>query len=155
MGSELEHLGQDLQRSRVALVAHHSSVLVLDLAAPLADLVQQHRDRLEDVERLEPGGHERLAVLLRHEPVRPVADHRGHVAGTEKAVETQVRRFEDGLDRRNDRHVVGEDVEVPHVLLACLQQRDRSRGRRRLEADGEEDDVSVGVLDCEAQRVER
>ena len=63
--AELEHLGQDLERPRVALVADHPRVLVLDLAAALADLGEQHGDRLEDVERLEAGGHERLAVLRR------------------------------------------------------------------------------------------
>ena len=65
--------------ARVALVADDPGVLVLDLAATLADLGEQHGDGLEDVERLEAGGHERLAVLLGHEPVRVVADDGRHV----------------------------------------------------------------------------
>ena len=112
MRAQLEHLGQHLQRPRVALVAHDPGVLVLDLAAALADLGQQHGDGLEDVERLEPGGHQRLAVLLGHEPVGPVADDGRHVARAEEAVEAQVGRLEDGLDRRDDRDVVAEDLEV-------------------------------------------
>ena len=72
--------------------------------------VQQHGDRLEDVERLEPGGDERLAVLRGDEAVRPLADHGRHVAWAEEAVEAEVGRLEDRLDRRHDRDVVGEDA---------------------------------------------
>ena len=90
MGPQLEHLGQQRERARVPFVAHDAGVLVLDLAASLADLGQQHRDRLEDVERLEAGGDERLAVLRGHEAVRPLADDGRHVAGAEEPVEAQV-----------------------------------------------------------------
>ena len=80
VGPQLEHLGQDGQRPGVSLLAHHPGVLVLHLAAPFSDLGQQHGDGLEDVERLEPGRDQGLVVLGRHEPVGPLADHRGHVA---------------------------------------------------------------------------
>ena len=52
-------------------VGHHPRVLVLDLAAALADLLQQHVHRGEDVQRLESGHHHRFSVHLGHEPVRP------------------------------------------------------------------------------------
>ena len=112
MGPQLEHLGQHGEGAGVALVAHDAGVLVLHLAAALAELGEQHGDGLQDVERLEAGRHQRLAVLLGHEPVGPVADHRRDVAGPEEAVEAEVGRFEDGLDRRDDRDVVAEDREV-------------------------------------------
>ena len=108
MRPQLEHLGECSQRTRVAFVAHHARVLVLDLAPALSDLREQHVDRLQDVERFESCGDERLAVLLGDEPVRAVADHRGHVTGAEEAVEPQVGRLEDRLDRRDDRDVVAE-----------------------------------------------
>jgi Hydrogenase formation hypA family len=50
MGPQLEHLGQDGEGSRVALVPHDSGVLIFHLAAPLADLGQEHGDGLEDVQ---------------------------------------------------------------------------------------------------------
>ena len=40
-------------------------VLVLDLAAALGELDHQLVDRLQDVQRLEPGDHQRLAVARR------------------------------------------------------------------------------------------
>ena len=87
---QLEHLGEHGERLRVALVTHDAGVLVLDLAPALADLGEEHGDGLQDVERLEPGRDERLAVLLGDEPVRPVADDRRHVAGPEEPVEPEV-----------------------------------------------------------------
>ena len=80
----------------------------------------------------------------------PVADDGRHVAGPEEAVEAQVGRLEDGLDRRHDRHVVAEHAEVGHAELAGAQQRDRGRRRRGLEPDREEHDLAVGVLDRDA-----
>jgi hypothetical protein len=56
----------------------------------LADLGQQHGDGLEDVERLESRRHQRLPVLLGHEPVRPVAHDGGDVPRAQEAVEAQV-----------------------------------------------------------------
>ena len=50
---QLEHLGHHLERAQVALVGDHARVLVLDLAAALGELAQDHLDRLQDVERLE------------------------------------------------------------------------------------------------------
>ena len=81
-----------------------------------------------------PGRDERLAVLLGHEAVRPVADHGRHVARAEEAVEAEVGRLEDRLDRRDDRDVVAEHAEVGDADLARLQQRHRGRRRGRLEA---------------------
>ena len=45
----------------------------------------------EDVERLEPGRDERLAVHLGDEPVRSLTDHGRDVARAEEPVEPQVR----------------------------------------------------------------
>ena len=42
-----------LERAQVALVGDDALVLVLDLAAALGELAQDHVDRLQDVERLE------------------------------------------------------------------------------------------------------
>ena len=112
MRAQLEHLGQHGQRPRVALLADDPRVLVLDLAAALADLGEQHGDGLEDVERLEAGRHQGQAVLGRDEAVGPLADDRRDVPGPEEAVEAQVGRLEDGLEGRDDRDVVGEHAEV-------------------------------------------
>ena len=49
MGSQLEHLGHHLERAQVALVGDDARVLVLDLAAAVRELAQDHHDRLQDV----------------------------------------------------------------------------------------------------------
>ena len=112
MGSQLEHLGQHGQGALVAAFSDHPRVLVLDLAATLPDLGEQHGDGVEDVERLEPRRDQRQAVFGGHEAVGALADDGRDVPGPEEAVEAQVRGLEDGAQRRDDRDVVGEDGEV-------------------------------------------
>ena len=116
MRSQLEYLGHHLQGTRVPLVANATRCTGSPPAAPLADLGQQHGDRRQDVERLEPGCDQGLAVLGGDEPVRAVADDGGDVTGTEEAVQAEVGRLEDGLDGRDDRHVVAEHAEVDDRL---------------------------------------
>ena len=152
---QLEHLGHHLERALVALVGHHARVLVLDLAAALGELGEDHPDRLEDVERLEARDHDRLAVVGRDELERARADDGRHVPRADEAVEPQVGRVEQRAQRRHDRHVAAHAREVPDALGLRALQRQRRRGRRGLEADREEDDLAVGVLLGDPQRVER
>src|SRR4051794_7771597 len=94
--AEREHLGHRPQRRRVALVRDDALVLVLHLAAPLAELAQDHVDRLQQVERLEARDHDRTAVVGGDELERPRADHGRDVAGADEPVEPQVGRLEQG-----------------------------------------------------------
>ena len=64
----------------VALVGHDALVLVLDLAAAVAQLDEDHLDRLQDVQRLEARDHDRLAVGGGDELERPRADDGADVA---------------------------------------------------------------------------
>ena len=68
------------------------------------------------------------------------------------------RRSGDSSSARSgghDRHVAAHDAEVGHALGPGPLERERGGGRGRLEADGEEDDLAVGVLLGDAQRVQR
>ena len=144
-----------LERAQVALVRHHAPVLVLDLTATLRQLPEDHLDRLEHVERLEARDHDRPAVVGGYELERPRADHRADVAGTDEAVEAQVGRVEQCTKRRHDRHVVAHAREVLDALGLGALEGQRRRGRCGLEADREEDDLAVGVLLRDPERVER
>ena len=115
--AQLEDLGHHLERLRVALVRHDARVLVLDLAAPLGELREDHVDRVEDVERLEARDDARLAVLRRDELERARADDRRDVARPDEAVEAQVGRLEQRAQRRHDRHVVA------HAPRSCARPR--------------------------------
>ena len=74
MRAQLEHLGQHLERAQVALVGDDALVLVLHLAPALGELAEDHRDRLQDVQWLEAGDHDRLAVVGGDELERPRPD---------------------------------------------------------------------------------
>ena len=142
--------------ARVAFVANDTRVLVLDLAPALADLREEHDDRLQDVERLEPGRHQAACRTARARTGRAGCPTTVETwPGPEEAVEAQIGRLEDRLDRRDDRDVVAEHAEVRDAALTRLQERDRGRRRGRLEPDGEEHHVAVGCLDGDPQRVER
>ncbi len=152
---QFERLGHQLQCLGVAFGPHHPRVLVLDLAASFADLLQQHVHRRQDVQRLESRDHHRFSVHLGDEPIRPNPHHRGHVARPEEPRQPQVGRLQNGLDRRNDRDVVAEHAEVLHAERTRPDQRDRGGRRRGLEPDREENDLAVGVVDGDLERVER
>ena len=92
--AQREHLGHHLQRLQVAVRRNDPLVLVLDLATPVVQLAQDHQDRLQDVERLEAGDHDRPAVVVGNEVKRPRPDDRAHVARANESVEPQVRRFQ-------------------------------------------------------------
>src|SRR5579884_2360728 len=72
------------QRRGIARVRNDAGVLVLDLAAAFGELLQNHPDRLQDVERLEAGDDERPVVVLRHELERRRADDHRDVPRPEK-----------------------------------------------------------------------
>ena len=122
---------------------------------PSCSWTHQLVHRLQDVQRLEPGGHQRLAVAGRDELVGPAADHRRHVARAEEAVQAQVGGVEDRLDRRDDRDVVAEDREVLDPLAGGPQHGHRRGRRGGLEADGHEHHALVRVVARDLQGVER
>ena len=153
--TQLEDLGHHLERAQVALVGDDAPVLVLDLAAALGELAQDHRDRLQDVQRLEAGDRDRLAVVGGDELERPRADDRRDVARTDEAVEPQVGRLEQRPQRRHDRDVAAHAGEVLDALGPRALQRQRGRRRGRLEPDREEHHLAVGVLLGDPQRVQR
>ena len=155
MGAQLEDLGHRREGGPVALVGDDARVLVLDLAAAVAQLAQDHLHRLEQVERLEARDHDRAAVVGRDELERPAADDGRDVAGADEAVEPEVWRLEQRPQRRHDRDVVAHAREVAQSLRLRPFQRQCGRRRSRLEADGEEHDLAVGVLLGDPHRVER
>ena len=154
MRAQLEHAREHLERLRIAVIVDDALVLVLDLAASLVDLLDDHVHALEDVERLEPDHDDGLVVCAGDELEGPDPDDGRHVPRAEEAVELQVGRVEDRLHRRDDRDVVAEDEEVANALGLGSHQGQRRRRRGGLEADRVEHDLAVGVLlrDLQARR---
>src|SRR6478672_393409 len=152
---DLEDVLQHPDRDRVPLRGHGPGVGVLDLVPALLELVDGTPDSLQDVERLEAGHHDGDAEPLGERGVLAHPHDRADVAGREERLHPADRGGHDRLDRRRDADVADEQAEVLQAQLPGLVDRHRVRRRRRLEADAEEDDLPVGVLPCELQRVER
>ena len=155
VGSQLHRLADRLRRHHVAVPRNHARVLVLHLGTALRQLHHEHVDGLQDVQRLESGHHHGLAVVTGDELVRPAADHRGHMPRPDETVEPQIRRVQDGLDRRDDRHVIAEHREVLQPLRRGADHRHRGGRRGGLEPDRHEHDLLVRVLPGDLQRVQR
>ena len=91
MRAELEDACEHLERLGVALVVHDTAVLVLDFAASLEDLPDDHVHALQDVERLEAHHDHGFAICPGHELVGTDADHGGDVSRAEESVELEIR----------------------------------------------------------------
>ncbi len=76
------------------------------------------------------------------------------MSGGEEALNPTARRVEDGADGRGNEHVGDENREVGDTEPASLVDRQGVGRGCGLEADGEEDDLALGVVDGHLHGVE-
>ena len=112
-------------------------------------------DRLQDVDRLEAGDDDRPAVLLATKPYGRVPMTVETWPGPTKpsiavSGESRIARSAGPI-----RTWLQKTEKFRTPLLPRAQQRQRGRRRGRLEADGEEDDLALGLAPRELERVER
>src|SRR5450756_213107 len=128
---QLEDARYRLLGSEIAVAGDRSDILVLHLGAALVELPHQHQNRLKDIDRLEAGDRDRLAVLLGEELIRLAADDDRDMRGPEEAIDldgTEVAyrwRLEDRSDRRRGQHVIAEHREVPELCFGSGLDRKR------------------------------
>ncbi len=121
----------------------------------LFELSHGHPDALQDVQRLEARDHDRDPVLVGQGLVLVPAHHRADVAGRQEALHPVRGILEDGDHGRRHGHVGHEDAEVLDPELPRPPHRHGIGRRRRLESNGEEDDLLVGICSRQLDRVER
>jgi hypothetical protein len=88
---DLEDVVEHLDRDRVAVLGDDPRIGVLDLVASVLELVDRTADALQDVERLEPGHHDRYPEPLGQRGVLRGAHHGAHVTGGEERLHPAVR----------------------------------------------------------------
>jgi hypothetical protein len=120
----------------------------------LGNLLDHHPQRLQQVERLEPGDHDRLVVALGNEGIRAVADDHADMSRSQKAVEHQIRTIENRLDGRDDGDVIAEQRKIPDLFAPRLQHRQCRARHRGLKAECEEHDFAPWIVPGELQRIE-
>ena len=123
--------------------------------AALLELQHRAADPLQEVERFEARHHDGYTESLGERRILPGAHHAADVARSEKSVHAIAGRPHDRLDRRWHEHVGDEHREVFQALLAGELHRHRVGWSRRLEADGEEHDLAIGMGVRELHGVER
>src|SRR5262249_4632394 len=121
----------------------------------ILDLPQHHPDRLQHVERLEPRHHQRTMIVARDEFVGTGADNHADMTGPEETVEGELRRIENGLDRRDDSDVVAKQGEVANFLSLGLQHSQSGGWHCCFEAKAEEHHLPTWVGAGKAQGIER
>jgi hypothetical protein len=154
--AKLEHLlDEGLGLAVAGLVHDDAPIGVLDLAPPLVELADGGEHAGGEIERLEARHHDRHLVLAGDRQVLPVPHDRADVTGGEEGLHAVVRRFEDRPHRAGHARVGDDHRVVLEPPAIGLDDAHRVRRRRRLEADGEEDHVAIGVLRGDGDGVER
>ena len=111
------------------------------------------QDTREHVRQLEARHDARLAVTVRDGQVGVRADDHADVAGAEEAVDGHLAAGEQRVHGGDDELVPGQEREVLEAALFRFEHGDGGCWRRGLEAHGEEDDLALGLLLGDAQRV--
>ena len=141
-----EDLVDPLHRRAVPLGADDAGVPVFHLRATLLQLPDTHQYALENIDRLEARDYDRHTIPLGDRAVLVHAGDGANVSGGQEALDAVQRRVEHRAHGRRDQHVGDEYREVRQTKLRRLDDR-HSVGRGGcLEADGEENDLPVGML---------
>ena len=151
---QAEHLRDQLARRGVAVATHRANVLVLNVRFARLELLDGHPDALEQVDRLEAGHDDRDLVFGGDRLVLLPPHHGADVSGGEESLHAVVGRVENGQHRGRYGHVRHEHAEIRHVKLRGAPDGHRVGWRGRLEADGEEHHLLVGIPDRQRHRVE-
>ena len=121
----------------------------------MADLTDDHVQRAQDLERLEPADHAWHMIVPRKEVKEPRPRYDGNVSGQEKSVHRRRPVIEQGAHHGRDQLLRRQQEEVS-ASLPLRREHSRRLGRcGRLKADGEEDDLLCGILRRNGQRVQR
>ncbi len=104
---DLEHLLDEGLRLGVALPLDRAGVLVLDLVASRLELLDEHVDPLEEVERLEAGDDDGDMILRRQRLVLSVAGDGADVPRRQEALHAVVGRGGDRLHGGGDQDMGG------------------------------------------------
>ena len=119
--AQFHGLTDDFERFAIAFPRHHALVLIFDFATPSAELLQQHQDRFQDVERFESRDYHGPLECVGDELIGAAADHGGDVTGAKEPIEPQVGRIQNGVDGGDDRDVVAEDGKIGDVFFRGFQ----------------------------------
>src|SRR2546430_9871978 len=94
-------------------------------------------------------------MIARNKVVGSHAYYHADVTCANKAVQAQVGRVKNSFHSRYDSDVIAEDREVLDAFSLRAQEGDCCRGRSGFKADGEEDDLTIGILTGELVSIER
>ena len=94
-------------------------------------------------------------MIARNKVVGSHAYYHADVTCANKAVQAQVGRVKNSFHSRYDSDVIAEDREVLDAFGLRAQEGDCGRGRSGFKADGEEDDLAIGMLTGEFVGIER
>jgi len=151
----LEHARHRGAGMRVAVGGDGAPVGVLDLGPALAPLPHGGEDALGEVGRFEAGDHDGHRERARDRFVLGCAHDGADVPGRQEGLYPVAWRGEDGAHGARHADVRRHEAEIGEAAPLGLEHGHGVGRRGGLEADGEEDDLAVGVRSSQLDRVER
>ncbi len=96
----LEIFVEKRYRTRIAFLADNTRILDLDSSSFFGDLPNDHQDALNDFFGSKPRNNRRFFVFSCDEGIGDRADDRADMPGQDKTINLNVRRIEQGIQRR-------------------------------------------------------
>ena len=153
--AHLEDFADELLRGQIAGLVEDARVLVFDDGAALFELLDGHQHALRMSSGSKPVTTMGALIARADGEVFAVAHDGADVAGAEESLHAIFRRGEDGFERGRDEHVRDQQRDVGHLLFAGAPGEHGIGGGGGFEADGEEDDLFVGIGAGDLEAVQR
>src|SRR5215475_11074203 len=89
-----EDLIHQVLRHQVPVSLHDARILVFDIPLALFELLHRHENTLENIQRFEPGDHDRNVKALRDGLILSIPHHGAHMTGTQEPLYAIERRLQ-------------------------------------------------------------
>ena len=139
----------------VARIAHRAHILILKSGIARLQLLHQHEDGLQNIDRFESADHDRHAEVADQRFVFAAAHDGADVAGRDEALHAVLRRRQQGANGRRHQDVRHQHREVAQPLPLRLPGRHRIGGSGGFKSDREEDDLAIGMTAGDLDRFRR
>src|SRR5215469_491953 len=107
--ADLEDLIHQILRHQISIPLHDARILVFDVPFTLFELLHRHENTLENIQRFEPGDHDRNAKALRDGLVLSIPHDGTYVTGAQEPLHAIEWRLQNRSNGRRHQHMGYQD----------------------------------------------